>query len=561
MKHRRSNTDGFVIPRRVASPGGDKPSLDVSKESLPPKYLVDPADPHKHANASQLTGTTRPQVVNPGHSVSHKDLGIDLSLDDEPPKSRGDRRRDRRNKKDKISGKRPWVKRAIIIAIVLVVLAGLSLGGYFVFKFLSTGSKIFKGNVVSAIFNQAKPLQQDANGRTNILLFGTSEDDPGHPGGDLTDSIMVVSVNQTKKDAFLVSIPRDLWVDYSRTCPAGLQGRINALYSCVKSQGEETAQEALRKKVGQVLGLDVQYATHLNYTALRQAVDAVGGITVVIDSKDSRGVLDRNFDWDCPKGSQTCYNVKYPNGPVQLDGKHALYLARARGDDPLGRTYGFPQANFDREKYQRAILIALKDKAVSAGTLANPVAVNNLLDALGNNVRTNFDAEEIKTLVKLGQDVNSNDIMSLPLNDPDHPLVNTGNINGQSIVKPVAGVGVYTDIQATVKAYATGNFVAIEKAPVDVLNASGEAGKAQTQADSLEDAGFKVVKISNAPTTLNTAPIQLYDLSGGKKPQTLKKLQSMLGVTAKTTLPAGISSNSDFVVIIGTTPASNTSSH
>jgi len=548
MKHNRPNTDGFIIPRRTA-PSGPRPTLDA-KEPVPAKYLADPADPKKDAQATQLTGSTRPTVADPAAMHKKTDFGIDLNIDDEPKKPS---RRERRREKRAGGGKKPWIKRVIILTVVLVLLTGLGTGGYFAYKFLSTGSKIFKGNVVNAIFNQGKPLQQDVNGRTNILLFGTSEDDPGHPGGDLTDSIMVASINQTTKDAFLVSVPRDLWVDYGRACPAGYQGKINAMYGCFKQASEEAGQEALRKKVGIVFGLDVQYAAHVNYTALRQAVDAVGGITVTIDSTDSRGVLDRNFDWDCPK-SQSCFNVKYPNGPVNLDGKHALYLARARGDDPLGRTYGFPQANFDREKYQRAILIALKDKAVSAGTLANPVAVNNLLNALGDNVRTNFDADEIKTLVKLGQEINTTNIMSISLNDPDHRLVTTGNVNGQSIVRPVRGLMDYTDLQTTVKAYATGNLVGIEKAKVDVINVSGVVGKAQTQADALSDAGFSIRNVSNGPSALNTAEVQIYDLSGGKKPGTLKKLQSTLGVTAKAGAPAGISTTSDFVVIIGTAP-------
>ncbi len=555
MKHKQPSTDGFVIPRRLASTHGERPTLDA-KQPLPAKFLADPAHPKKDVHATQVTGSTRPVVINPemAHSsdkMPTSNLSVDMNLD-EPKKSRRELRREKRMRGH---GKKLWIKRGIVSAIIVILLAGLGTGGYFVYKFLSTGSQIFKGNVVSAIFNQGKPLQQDANGRTNILLFGTSEDDPGHPGGDLTDSIMVASINQTTKDAFLVSLPRDLWVDYGRACPAGYQAKLNALYGCFKQTSEEAGQEALRVKAGQVLGLTVQYAVHVNYTALRQAVDAVGGITVTIDSKHPDGVLDRNFDWDChPKPSQSCFNVKYPNGPAQLDGKHALYLARARGDDPLGRTYGFSESNFDREKYQRAILIALKDKAVSAGTLANPVAVNNLLNALGNNVRTNFDADEIKTLVKLGQDINTNSINSLPLNDPTNRLVTTGNVSGQSIVRPVRGLMDYTDIQAAVKAYATGDMVKIEKAKVDVVNVSGVVGKGQTQANSLEDAGYIIANVTNGPAALNTAAIQIFDLTN-KKPGTIKKLEAALGVTAKAGAPAGISSNSDIVVVVGLPPA------
>ena len=62
-------------------------------------------------------------------------------------------------------------------------------------------SHIFKGDIFGLI--QQKELKADSNGRSNILLLGTSEDDPGHEGSYLTDSIMILSISQSKKDALI----------------------------------------------------------------------------------------------------------------------------------------------------------------------------------------------------------------------------------------------------------------------------------------------------------------------------------------------------------------------
>lgn len=563
MKRNIHSTDGFVVRRR---PQGDislpRPTLDRKKptEGVPSQFLVDGAHHvHKEVQKAPLV-VRRPashlDAAAPASSAKHEPAafeGLDLRLDDE--KKPADSLKRPGTKQPKV---KKWpIKRIIKWSAICLLVIALITAGYFIYKFISTGGQIFKGNLINAVFSPAKALAEDVNGRSNILLFGTSEDDPGHEAADLTDSMMLVSVDQDKKDAFLISIPRDLYVDYGRSCPAGFQGKINTLYSCVqKGEGEERAQEVLRNKIGSIFGLDVQYSAHVNYTALREAVDAVGGITVTIDSKDPRGILDRNFDWDCPKGGRTCYNVKYPNGPATLDGKHALYLARARGAN--GETYGLPQANFDREKYQRAILIALKDKAVSAGTLANPVAVNGLLTTLGNNVRTNFSAEEIKTLVSLAQDIKSESIASLVLNDPEALLVTTGSVSNQSIVRPTKGLYDYSQIQAAVKAYATGDKATLEKAAIDVFNASGTAGLAQAKANLLKDEDLIVGAVANAPLSLNTAPVQVFDLSGNTKPATRQKLEKLLGVTVQDEPSGGItgvSSTADFVVIIGTPPA------
>lgn len=546
MKQRHNNTDGFIIRRR---PQGDlqhaRPTLDSlqrNNREVPPKFLADVAQAAPDNKHTPVIAR-RAMHADASAPINAERITVDMVLEDPPKKGRA--------KKAKSMKPRPPLRKIIKWVAIALLIIGLGVGGYFGYKLLTTSGQIFQGNLVNAVFAPPKELKMDANGRSNVLLFGTSEDDPDHAGADLTDSIMVVSVDQTKKEAFMVSIPRDLYVNYGQACPAGYQGRINALFSCLKEKQDEAAgREALRQKVGEVLGLDIQYVVQLNYAALREVVDAVGGITVTIDSPDARGILDRNFDWDCPKGPYTCFNVKYPNGPANLNGKQALYLARARGAS--GNTYGLPQANFDREKYQRGILVALKDKAVSAGTLANPVAVNGILDTLGKNVRTNFDTEEIKTLVELAQKIDSANIKSVPLNDPEDPLVVTGNVSGQSIVRPAKGVSDFSEIQAVIKAHATGDTAAIEGAVIDVLNASGTAGVATKKADELKAAKLTIGSIDNAPQSLNTVPIQIYDVSDGSMPGTRKKLETLLGVTITAGAPAGVTTNADFIVIVGT---------
>jgi LCP family protein required for cell wall assembly len=561
MQRKQISTDGFVVRRRGQQPIGVRPAEDTARSQVPSQFLLDPARKLVRPTSDKTPVLERAKVggVNPLSAngnmalpTPNQRIDIDLSLDDDNQGGGG--KRGKGGKKGRGQrGPKKWPMRRIVkwSSIVLSVLV-LAFVGYFAYKILSTGGKIFKGNPIAAIFSQGKPLQQDANGQTNVVLFGTSEDDPGHPGGDLTDSIMVVSINQTRKDGYLVSIPRDLHVQYDAACVSGYQGKINVVYSCAKDANngsEDAGAAALRKKVGEVLGLDIQYSVHVNYTALRQAVDAVGGITVTIQSDDPRGILDRNFDWDCPKGPNTCYNVKYPNGPVALNGKQALYLARARGDDPLGRTYGLSRSNPDREDNQRKILIALKDKAVSAGVLTNPVAVNNLLDALGNNLRTTFDAQEIKTIVDLGKNIKTQDLMSFSLENADHPLATAICYSGD--ICPNAGNTNFSAIQTAMHNLAIGNKAALEYAKVDVLNGTGTAGVAQTEADALTAQGLTVGLVGNAPISLAPKHFQFYDLSNGTKPETLKKLQSLLGVSATSGTPTGVSSSADFVVIVG----------
>jgi LCP family protein required for cell wall assembly len=358
---------------------------------------------------------------------------------------------------------------------------------------------------------------------------------------------MLLSVDQVNKNAYMLSLPRDLWVTYQDTCWVGNQGKLNAAYSCASDDGADEAAgaAALQGQVKSILGVDTQYYIHLNFTAVVEAVDAVGGVDVTIETPDPNGILDRNFDWKC---NFKCYYVKYDQGEVaHLDGEHALALARARN---AAGGYGLPGGNFDREKNQQKIIQALREKALSAGTLSNLGAVTGLIDALGNNLHTSVKTKEIRTLMSLASDINSADIVSLTLVDEDMPLVTTGSYNGQSIVRPVAGIDDFAAIQAYVKKNLTSDPVAREGANIVVLNGSGVAGVGQTEADKLTDAGFTVGLVDNAPAG-TYASVEIYKVGEGNT-ATAAKLAERFGVTVKTTAPPVLgSAEADFVIIIG----------
>ncbi|HJM04321.1 MAG TPA: LCP family protein [Candidatus Saccharimonadaceae bacterium] len=543
MKRNRSSIDGF-IPRR---PGAELGDLHEFEEAAP-------VDRTLHTGDDEVRETV-------GIARADKELGrsdIDESLRDideisasEKP-TRKERRLQKRQKrlmrKNRQQRPKSLVRRIVKWFFILLLVAALAAGGYLAYRVFIAGNNVFEGNIFDIV--QSQPLKEDENGRSNFLIFGTAEDSEGgtHEGGNLTDSIMVASVNQTTKDAYLISIPRDLWVDYNRTdCLVGFRGKINAVYFCGSNDGqdEKAGAEALRAKAGEILGLDVQYYVHLNFTAVIEAVDAVGGVEVTIETDDPRGILDRNFDWKC---NYTCYYVNYEQGEVvQLDGEHALALARARN---AAGGYGLAGGNFAREQNQQKVLRALVEKASSAGTLSNLGAVTGLIDALGNNLRTNIETKEIRTLMGLGMDIAPESILSLSLVNEDEPLVTTGNISGQSIVQPLAGLYVYTDIQRYVDRNLNASPVVREDPQLSVYNGGRAAGMAQTEADRLTDEGFTVLSVDNAPEG-TYAPVEIYALTE-EKPASAAALERLYGVEVRTTPPpASVVGATDFLIILG----------
>ncbi len=472
--------------------------------------------------------------------------------------------KDRSKKWDK-KPKKKTSKGKIIRRVLLVIFLILVAGGVFAYNFLNDFiSKITDdGNVVGLIFSDPDtPLEKDENGRTNILVFGTEGydmNDPNYDGGYLTDSMLVVSFDQESGDVKAVSLPRDL---KTKTCTS--TGKINELFWCQyqktdnteakNKEYEEAGGKALEAAFEEVLGIEVQYRVHLNWQALIQVIDSIGGIDVVftygdqtwdgdettIQTTDKRGLAD---------GNKRKLYYSYPNGEVvHLDGAAALAVARTR--NAYGG-YGAGGGNFSREIFQQKIIEAAIKKAKTKNLdLATVLGIKN---AIGDNIRTNFKDTEIKTLLKLANTVNFSNIESLSLVSPSDtsPLMTTANINGISYVVPSAGVGGYTKIHQYIKKKFSSTFES-EGAEIAVLNGTSAYGVAATEKTTLEDDGYTVISTGNAPSDQSSFDgIKIYQRSESMV-KTAAALAKKYNVEISTDIPESLASiDGDFIVIVG----------
>lgn len=541
-------------------------------------FVVNSADSGSGANNRRNSAKRRPSIDGPilndpdfkgnvpvNHQASVKsddkmnleeqlisDIEDSLNqIDDIPPietaeAPRRSRRARRQAEKTALRTKKKGGKKRIIKWIViLLIVAILGIVGYFAVKVYIAGGNVFSGNPLEMLVAKTR-LKEDSNGRTNVLIFGTSGysmDESAWDGAMLTDSIMVVSVDQDNHDAYMVSLPRDLYV--RNKCPVlgKTQGKLNEVFYCsyAENKDEKAGAEALMKKTGEILGLDIHYYAHADWTALVQAVDAVGGVDVKIESDDPRGIYDSST------------GLKFANGEVaHLSGEKALALARARNHN-YG-DYGLASGNYAREQNQQKILIALQQKALSVGTLLNPVAVNGLIDSIGNNLITSFESGHVQTLIDLVSNIGDGDMKSLPLvgrenGEPD--LVGSYSPSGSYAGEaPLAGVFDYSDIQSYIRQNLSSDPVIREGAVIDVLNGSEVAGLAGDEADRLESDGFTIGEIGNAPSTFN-GEVQIYQLNN-EMTGTAEALKKKYGSEITAGELSGYYTEADFIVVIGT---------
>jgi LCP family protein required for cell wall assembly len=347
--------------------------------------------------------------------------------------------------KEKKPAKKHHWKKIILRSFLTILLFAIVGVGYVGWKFVSNEVKVFGWGGIWSLFDPG-PLKSQG-GRVNILLAGDSVGRTDGGGGQqLTDSIMLVSVDTQNHTAFLMSVPRDLYVNipgfgYSKINATAEDGASN--YGNSPSNGAN-GMGLLEQVVSQNFGIPIDYYALIDYDAFQGAVDAVGGITVNIQSSDPRGLYDSSAT---SPGNSTPL-VDLTNGEHELNGQEALNLARARGDS-YG-SYGFGAGDFVRTQNQREMLIAIKTKAATVGVLSNPFKLGQLFDSFGNNVETDMSLGNARKLYDDTKNINNSNIQSEGLNNANGQdlLTSYYTPDGEDALIPTAGINNYSQIQA-----------------------------------------------------------------------------------------------------------------
>ena len=317
-----------------------------------------------------------------------------------------------------IKKSRFYSKKWFKITMVFLILIAL-IGGTMTWKTGSILNKITKGGLMGSLIHTipgvADNLKSD-NGRTNILLLGMRGDNmPG--GGLLADTIMVVSIVPKENKVSMISVPRDLYVTDPGTSS---KSKINAVYAYGEENGKKQGLEDMKIIINEVTGLPIHYAISINFAGFKQLVDAVNGVEITLDQpfseplqfrepqvcdpnvytiptgeyqykKDEKGRIVKQYPL-CHNANEECggeFNL--PAGKQTLDGAKALCFVRSR----------VTTSDFERAKRQQLVLKLLKDKLLNAGTLTDMGKVNNILNALGDNVRSDLQAWELGKLFDL----------------------------------------------------------------------------------------------------------------------------------------------------------------
>lgn len=247
-------------------------------------------------------------------------------------------------------------------------------------------------------------LPHDADGYTNILLLGVG--DVHHDGADLTDAMIVASIDPHTHSVVLLSLPRDLLID---TKGHEVEGRINAIYANEKRRLEyrekmPTEQAALQaldtvsKQIGDKMGIQIHGVLKADFTAFTETVDALGGVDI--------DVPDSIIDYTYPLAENQVGVFQVEKGLQHFDGEIALKYARSRHST----------SDFDRSARQQLILSALGTNVKSLSIMQRVRLLPNLYKRLQAHVVSTFSPGQLILLAQMGSTIQRDRVMMMQLN-------------------------------------------------------------------------------------------------------------------------------------------------
>lgn len=245
----------------------------------------------------------------------------------------------------------------------------------------------------------------DLKGYTNIALFGVDSREGSLDKDAHSDAILVASINNETKDVKLVSVYRDTYLDNTN-------GEFRKATECYYFGGPSRAISMLNKN----LDLDITDFVTVDFTAVADVVDALGGID--IDVQEDEIVHLNNYQVE---GSQVTGKEIVPveyAGLQTLNGLQALSYCRIR------YTEG---SDFKRTERQRTVLQKILEKAKGADLLT----LNSLIDKVAGNMMTSLNNTELLSLVKDVASYNLTDQTGFPFN------LTTANLQAGDCVVPV----------------------------------------------------------------------------------------------------------------------------
>lgn len=305
-------------------------------------------------------------------SLKKKSKPIFANDQEEPKLTRKERkalekqdRYDKKGKKKQKKKKKRWAWKIILLIILLLIAAGVA-GVLFVMGMME--------NVGDLEINQsnlgiAPQVEQDLKDYQNIALLGVDSRDMDDYKSSRTDAIIILSIDKTKEKIRQISVYRDTYL------------HVNEKYGYDKITNVHAyaGTTATLHSLNENMDLNIKEAVIVNWKAVADAIDGLGGIEVDIQESEikemNKYIKDTQKNIGGPKKK-----IKKPGKQV-LNGNQAVTYARIRKDSAEG--------DYRRNERMKIVVSAAVDKAKKTNPLKLNEIAENVLPQIKTNMETN----------------------------------------------------------------------------------------------------------------------------------------------------------------------------
>lgn len=290
-----------------------------------------------------------------------------------------------------VKPKKKAIRKVLMIINVVIIAILLGVGIYIGYLYNKANTAI---QLVAAPNEPANPTDyvEKESFQPMTFLFAGVDSRNGGEGMMNTDVLMLVSFNPLTKSASLLSLPRDLLLK-----PASLPShKANFYYAYYYIKNKSEVIPNTKRFFSDLLGFPIDHMVVMNFDALRQTVDALGGLQLNVD-------MDMKY-----KDSADGTYIDLKKGLQTLNGQQVLDFVRYRKSN-LGTR---ESSDFARNDRQQQVIKQIIEKLSHFQGISQ---WGKVLDIIGENVKSDIPASDLQQWIYHFPEIKPNQIRSLQL--------------------------------------------------------------------------------------------------------------------------------------------------
>jgi anionic cell wall polymer biosynthesis LytR-Cps2A-Psr (LCP) family protein len=333
-----------------------------------------------------------------------------------------------------------WARLCTVLGAILMVISGGSLVGARVLVSSATGA-LSQEDLLGSARGEAARKHADVTGAKNILLVGIdtrpswTDKEPSR-----SDSIILLHIPADRSAAYLISLPRDSYVDIpaynnGKQTYRGGPNKINSAFA-FGSQGlqgpaaEAHGFELLALTIKRLTGITPDAGAIVDFSGFKQVIKVMGKVCMYVDED----VTSIHVGYTADGKQAVPYKTDAAGlNPRKVPGVKANFYAKgnhcftplealdfARQRDLLANR----DSDYGRQRHQQQLLKAIMKQAVHQG-LNSPTKLPGLLNAIGKAMTVDNGGISLEDWAFAMRNINPDDLITIKTND--------GKFNSRSV--------------------------------------------------------------------------------------------------------------------------------